>query len=374
MYEMKKTAAILLICFLLLTCFSLNCSAFNENENEIISESGADELFDELDDETKELLNELGIYESSTEEILEVSPERLVKELIKIIGLKMNGPMKLFMSLLIIMICESVTKSISNEKQSSFSDAIFIILITTASASHAINIINLSASHLMTCGSFMISFIPVYAFMISSSGSVTQALNFDTLLFSASELIITFSQKILLPVSGILISLNISSSVNPVLKTESLISSVKKTITVVITFISTLFIGFLSFRGSVASSVDALTVRSIRTVSGAVIPFIGSTLADSYASFLGSIQLIKNSFGFLGILIICAITMPVIVELLFYYFAFNFAGVCGKMLNCESSKITEGLAGIISIINTILVFSSLIFVISIGIMLKTRVS
>jgi len=371
-YKMKNFKFVFIIISTIVLIFVLSFSsfAFDETAYETFDDSGAYEVFDSLDEETKEILSDLGIEDINAESVFKISPKRIVEEIIKIVSGKLAEPIKLFFTLSLILIIESVFKSVSNEEKNSISEIIFILLISTAAAVPSYEVITFAASFLLTASDFLISFIPVYAFLLSSSGNITQALNFNTLLYGASQLIISVSKNILIPVMGVLMSLNIASSVNPILPLNKITGTFKKVVTVTLTLISTLFIGFLSFKGSVAASVDALTVRSIRTVSGSVIPFIGSSLADAYSSVLGSLKLINNCFGFLGIITVCVLTLPVIIELLLYYFSLHLASVTGEMLGCESSKILEGMAGVISIVNVIVIFVSVIFTVSIGIVLK----
>lgn len=370
---MKKIVLLIFFTALIFFSFSLYSFAVDEISDDYVSDSGAYEVFDNIDESTKDILSDLGIEEFNTEQVFKISPKRIISEIIKIISNKIISPVKLCLTLITVLIIQSAVKSFSNDENKSVSDIVFILLLSTAAAVPAYNSITLAASHLLTVSNFMISFVPVYAVLLSSSGNFSQALNFNSLLFAASELIVSFSENYILPITGIMMSLNIASSVNPVLKLDSLIGIIKKAVTIILTFISTLFIGFLSLKGSIASSVDALTVRSIRTVSGSVIPFIGSSLADAYSSVLGSLKLINNCFGFLGILVLCAINLPVIIELLLYYFSFKIASMVGEILNCEQSKILDGIAGIVSITNITVVFVSVIFTVSTGLMLKTRV-
>ncbi len=366
---MKRILTVLLL-FVLFSLLTVSSYALDGETEEYISDSGVYEVFNSLDNETKESLSDLGIDEFSTEQIFKISPQKIITQIINTVSGKIVSPLKLFITLSIILVFESAAQSVTNEDNKSLSGIVFVLLLVTVSSTYAVNAFTLASSHLMTVGNFMISFVPVYAVLLSSSGSFTQALNFNTLLFTASQFIASFSENYLMPFGGILMSLSICSSLNPVISLEKAVNSVKKILTVTITFISTLFVGFLSLKGSVASSVDALTVKSIRTVSGSVIPFIGSTLADAYSSVLGSLKLINNCFGFLGIITLAAINFPVIIELLLYYFAFHFASVIGDMINSESSKILENIASIISIFNIIVIFTTVVFTVSTGIMLK----
>ncbi|MBO4339174.1 MAG: hypothetical protein J5877_04575 [Clostridia bacterium] len=368
-----KGLIILLTVAVLSIVFCIPACAEKDEEYSVLDEAGAFEVFDSLDEETKEMLGDLGIDEISSEDVFKVSPKKIITCLLNVISGKLSVVLKLFFNLAVILIIQSVTKSLSNDDKNQIADITFTLLLTTAAAVPAFKAVTLACSQIMTCSSFMLSFIPVYVLLLSSSGNITSAINFNTLLFSASQFIVHISRDALLPLSGVLMSVNIASAINPVLPLNSVTSTLKKAVTVILTFISTLFIGFLSFKGTIASSVDALTVRSIRTVSGSLIPFIGSSVADAYSSVLGSLKLINNCFGFLGILTVCIIVLPVIIELLMYWLAFHFASMTAEMLNCESKKLLLNIADIISIINIIVLFVSILFTVSIGIMLKTRV-
>ena len=358
---------------ILIIIFTISCSAQEEQEYYVLDESGAYELFDSLDSETKEMLSDFGIEELSADQIFQVSPKRVITSIINIVSGKLFDVLKLLVCLSVILVFQSVAQSITNEEKSNIQSIAFTLLITTALTTSAYKALTLACSQIVTCSDFMLSFIPVYTVLLSSCGNISAAVNFNTLLFSASQFIAAFFKTALMPLMGVLMSINIASAINPALPLSSITGALKKIVTVILTFISTVFIGFLSFKGTIASSVDALTVRSIRTVSGSLIPFIGSSVADAYSSVLGSLKLINNCFGFLGILTVFIIVMPVIIELLMYYIVFHFASVTAQMLKCESSKLLENTANVISVITVFVVFVSILFIVSIGIMLKARV-
>lgn len=373
---MKKFKFILTVIsvIIILLSFAVPAFAFDENENTLFEESGATNLFESLDENTKDALNDIGIDELTTEKIFQVSPKRIVSAILDTVSMNFSKALKLFFNLIVILVFQSVIQSIYNEENSKISQIVFTLLLTTAATVPAYEAITLAASQILTSAGFMLSFIPVYSFLLSSCGNITQAVNFNTLLFTASQLIVQISGTFFIPVSGVLMSINIASAINPVLPLDSITGAIKKSITIILTLISTVFIGFLSFKGTIASDVDALTVRSIRTVSGSVIPFIGSSVADAYASVLGSLKLINSCFGFFGIIVIVLLNLPVITELLLYYLSFHFASVTAQMLKNDSSKLLDSIAGVISIINTIVIFVSILLTVSVGIMLKARVT
>ena len=370
---MKTKDIIFLILTIIVLFLVLNITSFaaeNDIVDSALESSGANELFDSLDDETKQALSTVGIDELNLEEIYSVSPKRIITLIIEIFKGRFTEPLKLFFLLVIILFFESVTEGILNTNKDDFRSIIFTLLICSVTVVHIIECISLACSNLLLTSDFMIAFIPVYVFLLSSSGRITQALNFNTLIFGLGELIINLSKSILLPIMSVFVSINIACCVNPVMPIKSVAESIKKVITLCLTLISTVFVGILSVKGNIASSIDAVTLRSIKTLSGAAIPIIGSSMGDAYASIAGSMGLISNSVGFLGILIIAVINLPVIIELFLWYMCLNLSSIVGEALGSSSAKLLKSLSGAVSVINIILVLTSAVFIISTGIVIK----
>jgi stage III sporulation protein AE len=368
-----KVLIILSVTALLICFFSISANAAKQDIlNERLTESGIYELYDSVDENTKEILETIGINDISTESIYSVSPKNVITALIDIISGKLTRPVKMMMILSIISIFASLTNSLTDNGNSSVFNTVFTLLTAVSVLVPATEAITLAASALKVISGFMISFIPVFVFLLTSSGNAASAINFNTLLFSLCQLITQFSNSFMLPVSGIYISFNIASTVNPVFPFRTVSKSVNRVITVLLTLAATIFVGILSLKGNIAANIDAVTVRSIKTVSGAVIPFVGSALGDAYASIVGSLQLINSTVGFLAILIIFSMIFPVTAELFLWYICFHFSSVIGEALGCKTSGLISSIASAISIINTLVIFVSAVFIISIGLMLKTR--
>jgi len=369
----NKLFAVIVFVVVIINLFSIESFAENEETGDYFSEdSGAYTLIENLDDETRDILSSLGIDEVDFEQIYQVSPQRIITVFLNILKGKIFSPLKLLLIIIVIEIFQSVCESAVSEKNKQIFNAVFTLLILTAAVVPVINLISDACSNILLTNEFMISFIPVYAVLLSSTGNFTQAINFNTALFSASQFIVSFVKTYLLPLMSVYLCINIASVINPVVKLKNTSSVIKKTVTVILSCASVIFIGFLSVKGSIASNIDAVAIRGIRTVTGAFIPYIGSSLADAYASLAGSLSLINKSVGFLGIIIIFIMNIPIISELFLYYLSLHIGYIVGDMLGNENSKSLDLLADVLSLINIIVIFTMVVFIVSIGIVIKAK--
>ena len=366
-------SVILLTLILAVPVFAKDDNEYDEN----LEKSGAYEMYDNLDDDTKDILSSLGINGISVEGIYNVSARKVIDAFIDVISGKITQPLKCIAVIVSIMLVLSISESFlqnGNENISS-GNLVAVLLVVTAIASPAIKAISSAASNILVTTNFMISFIPVYAVLIASCGSPASALNFNTLLISAAEIIAVISKKIFMPLLSVFMGVNIASSINTSVCASKVSSIIKKAVTVTLGTVSALFTGFLSVKGNLAANVDAVALKGVKTVSGSVIPIIGSTLGEAYTSVLGSLALLKGSVGFFGILAVCAINIPIITELILWYFAMQICAVISGILGHEIiTKLIESISNAIVIANTVIVFTAVVFIVSIGILIKVRAS
>ena len=114
-------------------------------------------------------------------------------------------------------------------------------------------------------------------------------------------------------------------------------------------------------------------LKGIRFISGAFIPIVGGGVGDALSSVFSSFLIMKNSFGVFIIIAIILINLPVIIELLIWYFVLNFCSIVSSMLNIDNTtEILDSLSSIISLLNIIVFFITFTLVISTGVILIMR--
>ena len=125
----------------------------------------------------------------------------------------------------------------------------------------------------------------------------------------ALDLMMSASQKILLPLFYASIAMAVCGSIfdNPLLK--SMLRLSKKLATVWMTGLTVVFTGFLSVAGIVTGSADAAAVKMTKTVMTAAVPVVGKILSDAASSVLSAAAVVRNTAGAFGLVAVCALCL-----------------------------------------------------------------
>lgn len=189
----------------------------------------------------------------------------------------------------------------------------------------------------------------------------------------AAEAVSQLSSMFFVPLTGLIMMVTLLSSVSDNVNSAKIISLLKKIISIVLGVLSTVFVGLVTIKGALASSADSVSVKGIKLLAGNTIPIVGGAIGDAYTSVLGSLNLIKGTVGAFGIFAIAAVNIPVITEMLLWMIAVNIcSALCGLLGEENAAKVLDGVSGVLSLTNTITVFSAVVFILSTGIILSLR--
>lgn len=365
---MKKILLIFITIFLFLSIFNIQVFAtdFEEKSND---------LWQSLDDRTKEYLYELGVDEISINDLYEITPMRALKFLLKTVVTTGSDTIKKVILIVVILIITSITISFIDNSNSviqiiHFVSALTIISIVIISF---VRILNDAVAAVKTTCIFVDTYLPIMCAAIIATRNPAMAFTYNSFTVFLSAVITTFADKILVPVISCLLSFNVLSSFSLENYRTRVIKTIKRLIVIVLSLFSTIFTGLLTTQSILASSSDSVMLKGIRFISGAFIPIVGGGVGDALSSVFSSFLIMKNSFGVFIIISILLINLPVMVELLIWYFILNFCSIVSSMLNIDNTtEILDSLSSIISILNTVVFFITFTLIISTGVILIMR--
>ncbi len=365
---MKRIFLILITIFLLLSVFTIQSVAtgFQEQSNE---------LWNSLDDRTKEYLDELGIDEISINDLYEITPMRAVKFLLKTVITTGSDIIKKVILIVVVLIITSITISFIDKSNSiiqivNFVSALIIISIIIISF---VRILNDAVAAVKTTCIFVDAYLPIMCAAIIATRNPATAFTYNSFTIFLSAVITTIADKVLVPVVSSLLSFNVLSSFSLENYRTRIIKTIKRLVIIVISLFSTIYTGILTTQSILASSSDSVMLKGIRFISGAFIPIVGSGVGDALSSVFSSFLIMKNTLGVFIIIAIILINLPVMIELLIWYFVLGFCSIVSSMLNNDNTtEILDSLSSIISILNIIVFFITFTLVISTGVILIMR--
>ncbi len=360
---MKKFITVILIVFALLNMFVVNVSASKVDVNS---------LWGEIDNQTKDYLNDLGIDEISFADLFDLSPTRVIEFLIDI---SLNSGIKVFQQIIVIiaiLLIISIASAFLKESERIHNIICFVGVLTVLSVVLVpiSRIITDVATGIKTSMIFVNSYLPVMTAIIVASRNPGLAITYNSFSIFSSSIITTVADKFFMPCVSAILSFNILSSFSFENFRERIVAGFRRCIVVILALFSTVYTGLLTTQSILASSSDSIVLRGIKFVSGAFVPVVGAGVGDALSSVFSSFVIMKNTLGVFVIIVIILINLPVMAELLIWYFSLQFCSVISSMLGINNITDTlDSLSSVVSLLNTILFFVTFVLVISTGVII-----
>ena len=359
-----KTAVIktFILLIVLLTAAAFPYRAYAE-ESVIIDGYSAD-----IPPELEKSLSDAGITPQSID-----SEALSVDKVISNVTGSIKSPLKLLISLISVTLLCSIANVFADNTSGNLKTVFSLVsvlacsTITVSAASDSLT----AASKTLESGSvFLASFIPAFAGILATSGHVSSAAMFNTVVMGGAQGYMQLASKILMPVSMSILGISLAGSVCGELKLETLAQAVKKTVIWILGLIMTVFVALLAMQSFITVPSDNIGIKAARfTVSNGV-PFIGGAVSDSLSVMYGGIGIIRNNFGVFGIITGGVLILPSIISVLCYKLAFSLAASFSDLFGISQlTGLMKCAEGVSSIITAMLVSFLLMAVISISLMI-----
>ncbi len=343
--------------------FSVQCFAIDTNLSNV---------WDNVDDTTKDYLKDLGIDEISIEKLFELSPTRILEFLFDMVASGGSMVIKNLTIIIVVLIITAIALAFLKDGDSAgqivcFVSTLIIVSIVIVPISRMITD---ATSSIKTTTIFINSYLPVMSAVIIASKNPSLAITYNSFSLFLSSIITNIADKFLVPCISTLLSFNVLSSFSFEDYRDRIIKTFRKAIVLILSLFSTIYTGLLTTQSILASSGDSLALKGIKFVSGAFVPIVGGGVGDAISSVFSSFLIMKNTLGVFVIVVIILINLPVMLELLLWYFALSFCSIISSMFNLNQiTDIIDSLTSILSILNIIEFFTTFILVISTGVII-----
>ncbi len=350
--------------------FLLDIKAFAQTRDfykEQYEASGAQELKEYLNGDTQDFLEAIGCGEITPDGVLGLSPESVINALTGLFRESYKEPLKGALTasgaVMLISVCSSFFPN--DEKSKSALNMICGSFLIVSVFVSAIPSVNAAASAMKLCAGFEKILIPVLAGILTASGNPASAASLQGVAFAAAQCIEALAENFAVPMACIAGMLGMVGAILPTLRLSAAGELIRKTCITVTGSAAAMFSGLLSIKGILASSADGLAAKGIKLAVGTFIPVVGGALGEAFSTLSGSLSLLKNTVGVYAILVFAAICLPCVINLLLWIFALRVAATLSDLLgNSQCSEILRNTVYIFSTINTMLVFSAAVLIIT----------
>lgn len=364
-----KSIAIIILLFL----FQINSEVY-------ALEIGEDIDVDDFLSSAKEYASEV-FPEIKTEDVLEkiingslFEDENLVQKILGIFTKEIKTSLSLVLKIISVSILCSLLKNIQSHNESSVGEVAFYIcylFVVTLVINSYVEIATLCSDTMTKLNDFMNILTPLILSLLVANGSIASVTIMQPVLILMTSLTNTLITKIILPIIFISMVINIIGNISENIDVSKLPSILQKTSVWTVNFILGIFIGILSLEGTLAANVDGLTAKTAKTVVSTVIPVVGKALSDATDSIIGAASITKNALGIVGVIAIVGIVCVPIIKALVMMFIYNIsAALVEPLVDKRMSKCIADAGNAIKIIFALMSTVSILFIISITLMIK----
>lgn len=362
-----------LIIFLLVPVSSYSMDYSDDEYAKTLSSFDLSSFEKELDGDTYDMLDELGLLDFSYQSITALSFNDIVDLLKSLFAQKAELPVKSGVTILVFILLSALLQSFKSEADASVNSIYSTatsILIATVILVKLTSTVSLAAMAISVASNFVYAFIPVFCSIVVASGGITTGFSTNTTLLLLAQGLSFLSSNVFVPIVNCYLALGVTSSLRYELNLDKLLSSLKKIITTCISFICGVFISVLSVKTAVAGRADLLGLRSIRFAINSVVPVIGSSISEGLLSIQAYSSLIKSSVGVVGISAVALVFLPSVIEVVLWRITLTICVIVSDVFGDKSvSAVINTFLNTLLLINVILVLSMVTTVISFGILI-----
>ena len=322
---------------------------------EQMEESGAQDLWDSLPEETQELLEELGVEGVGWESLAAVEPQSFFEMLLGFFTGGLSQPLAAGASLLgIMLVCalmNGMKLSFGERQTGSVLGMVGTLCACAVIAPPVISCIQQASTLIEGAGGFLLAGAPVLAGLMLACGQPVSASGWTVFLLAVGNGISLLSSVVLLPVMHIFLAFSLVSSVSPDIRLDSLCGVFAKTVRWVLVLAVTIFTSLLSAQSLISASADGASVKAAKLFAGFV-PVVGNVLGDAMGTVQSCVRLLKSGVGAFGLLAALCIFLPVVAQCLLWIFCCTLCGAAGDLLG--QSEITGLLKAASQVLQTLL--------------------
>ena len=296
-----------------------------------------------------ELEQELGEYLPSwgIEDIWHRDGERFIPSLgelfnglVRFLLREVLANIKLMGQLLMLAVAAALLKSLqgafgSHEVARLTESVVFFVLLGIALGSFSLAL-QIGRDTVDNMANFMLALLPILLTLMASMGHVTSAALFHPIIIVAVNLMASLVRNVFFPLILFATILYLLNHFSPEFKINRLASLLKDAGIWGLGLMLTIFVGITGVQGVAGGIGDAVSLRTAKFMTGAVIPVVGKAMADAVETVLGYSLLLKNSVTLTGMIILTLIIVFPLLKLLALIVIFKFAGALVQPLGENS--------------------------------------
>lgn len=217
--------------------------------------------------------------------------------------------------------------------------------------------------------------VPVTIAVGTAGGNVSASAVSGSAMMLGLSFVETLAAQGLYPILQLCFGLAIASGVGGGINLGGISKTVRGAFTWVLGLTSAVISAVMTFQTSIASRADSLSMRALKFAASKTVPVVGGIASDAVSAVAGSLSLVKSTVGWVGVIIIAVLTLPVIVNVLLTRLGVIAAQTAADVLGLEREKRLLGeVSGLLGFLAAVCVIAALMFIYALAVFAKSAVA
>ncbi len=369
---LKKVCVI----FLILIFICNFCYGTEEVFEETKKYFGIKEFTDEAENYTKDVLPNVDIGELITSGLKGDIDLSFFQKIVTVaLGDEMIVAIRLMITVLIVIvinsICKAILENLGNEETTKIVYTLQYLMVVILVSTSLVSILKITGEAIDKLVNFMNLLVPLFTTLVLATGSIATTNMAQPILLFIINFIGNFSNNFLIPILLISCVLSIISNISERVQITGMAKFLRSSIVWCLGIILTIFTSVISLEGTLSASVDGLTAKTTKAAVTNFIPVVGKILGDATETVLGCANILKNTVGIIGVIIITGIVLLPIIKIAIFTVCFKLTSSVGSIVaDAKIVKLISEIADTYKILIAILFAVSVMFIIGITLVLK----
>lgn len=339
------TVVFLLLLLLSALTTTVNAEDTTENGYTTIPDEYEDYL-DSLPDELRDLLPD-GLFSKDAGEVGGAVTEMssfsyLLSTLFELVGLKLADVAKMLAQIVGLLLLSAAVRclkaSFRSETVANAFSFVSVCIVTLCLVSKSYTGIASVTDYFDRLSKMTSATLPLMGALYAMGGNVAAAVASSAGLATFLAVLEQVVAKSIVPFCGICMASALVSGLDPTLRTGTLISTLKKNYTTVLSFLMMLLVAMLATQTTLGARQDSLAMKSVKFAAGNWIPVVGGSVGELLRTVSTGVGYLRGAVGLSGILLLLLTLLPTLVQLFLVRAAWQISASLADLLGCDSEK------------------------------------
>ncbi len=372
---MKIFKIFLAVCIILLLVLPLNAEETADAQLYTADEFDADSILDALPDEVKQRLPDGDVF--SGDGFADGFSANYFFSLIKDTFVSLLSPMLRTLSVTLgLVLVASALSALKGVVHSGAMVSLFEFLsglcIMITLYENAVTLARSVQEYLYRLTGVVGVMVPVMISIGTAGGSVTSSAANANAMMLALAFVETLAAQVLFPILQLCFGLSVASGIGGTLKLGGISKLIRGTLTWVIALIGAIISAVMTFQTSIAARADSLSMRAVKFAASHTVPVVGGMASDAVGAVASSLSLVKSTVGWVGVIIILLLTLPVILNVLLTRLGISISEVAADVIGLEREKnMLSEMSGLLGFLAAVCVIAALMFIYALALFAKS---